>query len=666
MSSINIKRAVENIRSGTTVYTPVVELIVNAIQAIRTKQASGGTVRVGIIRSRQADILDRLAAVDGFVVRDDGVGFNEENRNSFDTLYSAQKASDGGKGFGRFTCLKYFDQLLVESIFQEGSHFKNRLFAMGNGNDIIIDEQIKDTLEIETGSIVTISGLKGSKFPDKGLEVIARILVEKLLPYFIDDNSICPLIVIEDVDGQNLILNDYLSMDDRQIIELSVDDRSIVFNSNAVSETFAVRVFKFYSPRMSKSKISLIANLREVTETTIQTYIPEFADEFYDKAEENTSDRDRNYIIKAYVFGKYLDSNVSLERGGFIFQRETDLLYGISQSEIEEAAAAIAQSAVGQEISARRERKQARISDYIETEAPWHRGISQEADFSSLPMNPTPQEIEAHLQTTKFYIEMRNRAEVQQILSEDVRPSELTDRVATVVASISQTSKNDLIHYVSMRKCVLELFGKSLETGDDGKYRSEGEVHDIIMPRRKDGDEINYEQHNLWILDERLNFTTYISSDKPLDGLRGDRTDLWIFGRRVAFRGENESSNPIMIFEFKKPMRHDFANPSSDEDPIQQIVRYVNEIRDGKYKTPNGREILVSDNTPFYGYVVCDLTSKIKKWLDREKNFTIMPDGLGYFQWYGNIKLYIEVLSWTKILRDAKMRNQIFFHKLGI
>ena len=32
MSNVNVKRLVENIRSGTNVYTPLVELIVNAIQ----------------------------------------------------------------------------------------------------------------------------------------------------------------------------------------------------------------------------------------------------------------------------------------------------------------------------------------------------------------------------------------------------------------------------------------------------------------------------------------------------------------------------------------------------------------------------------------------------------------------------------------------------------
>ncbi|KJC45449.1 ATP-binding protein [Bradyrhizobium sp. LTSP857] len=668
MSSINIKRAVENIRSGTTVYTPVIELIVNAIQAIRAVKPTGGLIQVTILRHDQADMIDKIAPVDGFIVRDDGIGFNEEHRNSFDTLYTALKAGDGGKGFGRFTCLKYFRRFTVESVFADGLMRKKRSFAMGHGNDIIIDEKVADAGVAATGSAVTISGAQAVKFPDKGLDVIARVLVEKLLPYFIDPNSECPQIVMrDDQGGSPILLNDYLGQTNRQIVELSVQKNELHLKSldKDKDEVFTVRVFKFYAPRANKSKVSLVAHRREVTDVTMQTYIPEFADEFYDKTDEGENAKDRNYIIKAYVFGDYLDRNVSLERGAFSFGKDNDLVFGISQSQIEAQAATIAQEAVGHEILARRERKQARIRDYINDEAPWHRGLSRETDFSSLSMKPTPQEIELHLQAAKFQMETRVRAEVKQILqSKDTE--DLKDRVTEVVGKISQTSKNDLIHYVSLRKCVLELFDKSLQIGDDGKYKSEGDVHDIVMPRKRDTDQIDYDQHNLWILDERLNFTEYVASDKPMDDKNGDRTDLSIFGKRVAFRGDNEASNPITIFEFKKPQRHDFVNPSSDEDPIEQIVRYVNDIRDGKYKTPYGRDILVSTNTPFYGYVVCDFPQKVKIWLEREKDFTVMPDGLGYFRWYGNIKLYIEVLSWTKVQRDAEMRNKVFFHKLGI
>jgi hypothetical protein len=163
-----------------------------------------------------------------------------------------------------------------------------------------------------------------------------------------------------------------------------------------------------------------------------------------------------------------------------------------------------------------------------------------------------------------------------------------------------------------------------------------------------------------------LNFAEYLTSDLPIDGPRTDRGDITIFNRKVAFRGENEPSNPIIIFEFKRPLRNDFANASSDDDPVDQLVRYVNKFRAGKFQTPKGRDVLVSPTTPFYGYVVCDLTRKIEEWLRDEKDFVRMPDGLGWFRWFGNINLYIEVLSWDKIRKDADMRNKIFFHKLGI
>ena len=81
VSNINIKRAVENIRSGTNIYTPIVELIVNAIQAIRAINPKGGTITVTILRAAQPELTDSLAVVNGFVVEDDGIGFDQHNRD---------------------------------------------------------------------------------------------------------------------------------------------------------------------------------------------------------------------------------------------------------------------------------------------------------------------------------------------------------------------------------------------------------------------------------------------------------------------------------------------------------------------------------------------------------------------------------------------------------
>lgn len=665
MSNVNIKRVIENIKSSTTIYTPIVELIVNAIQAIESKNESQGEIKVVVKRSPQLEMNGSVPSIESIEVVDNGIGFTDENRNSFDTLYSDYKIQKGGKGFGRFTCLKYFEDLHVDSIYLDSGKYKRRKFSLGKQNNIIVNETMTDSTLIELRTSVSLVSVKNNSL-DKRLPTIARSLVEKLLPYFITKDYICPEIKLIEEDGsQQIVLNDYIRDTLAVIKELKTEKNTFTLGQGENIHSFEIRIFKIYSPKNKVSKISLVADKREVTETSMHTYIPEFVDEFYDRREDGTDNLERNYIIKSYVFSDFLDQNVSLERGGFEFQKDSDILYGISQTEIEREVAKLTKEAIIDTISTRIEKKKQRIHSYIEEEAPWHKNAVKDIDLSDFPYNPSNEEIEAKLQSAKFHKEIEIRAEVSSILrSENI--GDFRESVAEIVEKISESSKNDLIHYITIRRRVLDLFKKSLEIDAEGDYASEGFVHDIIFPRRKDSETIDYSENNLWIIDERLNFTHYIASDLPLNGGRTDRPDVLVYDRRVAFRGDNDSSNPITIFEFKKPDRDDFVNPSSKEDPIQQTIRYVNNMRDGNFKTPEGRKINIASNTPFYGYVVCDLSEKVEKWLEREKNFKPMPDRMGWFQWFENINLYMEVLSWDKLLKDADIRNRIFFHKLGI
>lgn len=667
MSNINIKRAVENIGSNTTVYTPVVETIVNAIQAIDETGKTDGKVSIRALRSSQTILDGSLPEIISFEIEDNGIGFTNAHRDSFDTLYTDLKLKEGGKGFGRFTCLKYFTDLHVRSVFRDGDFFKARSFSMGKDKEIVVRERVEPSEQQESGTVVVLSNLQKGRSFDKKLPTIAKNLVERLLPYFITQGYVCPEITMEEKDGSNSIrLNDYVNNELSAVIrEIGVERNSFIVKKSNTEQEFFVRVFKIYSPRNQKSWISLVAHKREVSGSAIHKYVPEFEDEFYEKDTSGEIDRQRNYIIKAYVFGSYLDENVSLERGGFKFQMEPNLFFPISQGEIEQEAATIAKESGGTDIVSRQEKKRQRVQSYVDEEAPWHKKILSTIDLSGMSYKPSNEEIEIRLQKEKFAQEVQVKSDVARLLAESDF-EKVKECVLEIVSKISDTSRNDLIHYIALRRKILDIFGRSLEIDDTGTYSSEGVVHDIIFPRKGDTEITSFEDHNLWIIDERLNFTTYVSSDTPLDGKNTERPDLIIYNRRVVFRGDNEASNPITIFEFKKPQRDDFVNPSSQEDPVQQIVRYVNNIRDGKYKTPEGRRILVCDNTPFYGYIVCDLTPKVELWLEREKDFKPMPDRLGWFRWMGNINLYIEVNSWDKILKDARMRNQIFFQKLGI
>jgi len=674
MSNIHIKRAVSNIKDKTSIYTPIVEAIVNSIQAIKSKEEANGLITVTLKRNTQLELDGTQSGdrrIEEIQVRDNGIGFNEENQESFDTLYSDLKINEGGKGFGRLTYLKYFDHVWINSVYQrkDGTYWSFD-FKMGDEKHFITKEASYPVKNINTGSITRLSGLKKKSAINQTAKTIARNLVELLLPYFITKEYSCPTIILmEEDESERITLNEYLLSEEAVIKEIPLIESEFSLQGSEVAEKFKLRLFKIFSPGSKVSKISLVADKREVETAFLHRYIPEFEDEFFEPSN-NPESPGRNYIVKAYVFGKYLDDNVSIERGGFNFRKDRDenseLYSEICQTDIEREAAKLANTAFSGEVASRLDRKKAIIQEYVEKQAPWYRETLKEVDLNEFSMHPKPEEMEAILHKEQFKTEKKLRAQVKSILDKE-EPSDQNDETASALAkNISEKSKSELIHYVALRKYLLDLLARKLEYRDDGKHHTEGAVHDIIFPRKKDTDNIPYEGHNLWILDERLSFTNYVSSDTPFNGGNTDRGDVIVYGHRIAMRGENITTNPITIFEFKRPGRDDFTDPSSTEDPIAQIVRYANRLRDKRFKTPPGRPMEVNENTPFYGYVVCDFTPKVEEWLEREKSFTPMPDRKGWFSYLPGPKIYIEALSWDKVLNDAILRNKIFFHKLGI
>ena len=123
-----------------------------------------------------------------------------------------------------------------------------------------------------------------------------------------------------------------------------------------------------------------------------------------------------------------------------------------------------------------------------------------------MPYNASPEQIEEFFQKEKFKEEVKNRRKTDEILSHTAAV-DLPDGIPAIIEKISKTSRNDLIHYIALRKHVLSILSKSIELGDDHRYPDEGTLHDIIFPRRKDSKSLAFENLNLSIIDERLNFT---------------------------------------------------------------------------------------------------------------------------------------------------------------
>lgn len=658
MSKINILGIVKNIKSKSNVYTAIVEAVVNAIDAIGNNL--NGKIEIIVHRENVLEFDNAMPYIQDVEIIDNGVGFTKENRDSFDTYLSENKIELGGKGFGRFMYLKYFDDTKIESIYKEGDCYKYRNFRFGKKDEIIIDEEEGETSTKNIGTRLILSAIINNSQLDKGLDTIARKLVEKLLVFFVDTSYNVPQIILKEADNSaSIILNEYIN-DSKSISKVGEREIPIKSTVKGLEFKFSVKIYKIYFSQLS-SKIVLTAHNREVTETTLQTYIPEFQDEFFD----DTNGVKRNYIIKAYVLGEYLNDNVSLERESFDFAKDIgDTMYPLGQKEIEKEVANVVKSYFNEDVSSRFEKKKEKILSYVNSSAPWHRVYLNEFDLTDLPINVSDEKIELEFQKLKFKKEQQTRIEIKEIIANG--EEDFNGKFQQVVSRISQNGKNDLAHYVCNRKLIIDTFDELRKRREsDNKPHLEKELHNLIFPMGHTTETLDYESHNLWLLDERLVFSRYTASDKVISKDDTQEPDLVIFHNRFIYRnGDNITNSPITIFEFKRPKR---ANYPDNENPLKQACLYAEKIRSGKYEMPEGLEpIKVSNETPVYVYVVADRCDKIDEFAAKDFSLTLTPDGEGYCGFHKGYNTYIEVISFRKLIEDSKMRNRIFFKKLGI
>ncbi|MEK6262110.1 MAG: hypothetical protein AABP62_26225 [Planctomycetota bacterium] len=144
-----------------------------------------------------------------------------------------------------------------------------------------------------------------------------------------------------------------------------------------------------------------------------------------------------------------------------------------------------------------------------------------------------------------------------------------------------------------------------------------------------------------------------------------DRPDIIIFDKPFAFSDAEEPYRSVSIVEFKRPERDDYPQDASKKNPIAQVGEYADKLRDGTALDRHGNTMNVGKNVPVYAYIICDLTPSLRK-IARLSQLTSTPDNDGYFGFHREYEVYMEIMSYKKLLGDAKRRNEKFFDELGI
>ncbi|WP_373476477.1 hypothetical protein [Sphingorhabdus sp.] len=651
----NLKGRIDNLAmspSYANTLIPVFEALMNSIHSVQERFGDDWVTRGSINLTVDCDSEGNP---ESFVITDNGVGLNDDNFESFRTYDSRLKAKKGGKGVGRLTWLKVFEGVKIISKFELPAGVSQRSFDFVLDNEKAFQNYALRKLDTkpELQTRVELRALKDgyrSHCP-KRLETITHRIAAHFLPFLIGDQ--CPDITVSSATENHSL---------RQIIEahthnpqsLSVDVQDV---GNFTIKHLLLN--KALVEGGTEHTVYLAAHDRIVTDHGINNQTG------LDSAF-NFEDEQVFYV--GIVSSEFLDNSVTQERNNFDIPKAT--MKQITKA-AEEAAKVYLADPINSLIDAK-----AQTIERVVTNFPRYSYLVQDRkEFArELPLNSKTEEAIYQAMSVYDYRETRDlRRDLNALVSAESEPTqtaEFKQKLDQVMERVGEQERASLAEYVSKRKLIIDLLEHRLGFEDKEKQRlyTEEAVHKVICPLKVNSGDIEYGNHNLWLIDDRLAYYDFWASDQQIRKYAkssecADRPDLILFQGSNLLQREG-TDQPIVIVEFKRPARTEY---SDDENPIKQIYDYIRELREHKVTDNNGKLITqIGADTPFFCYLICDITPRLKAILEDYKINQTLPGGRGFFGYNDTRRAYVEVLQYGQIVKDARLRHEAFFKELGI
>lgn len=647
---------------------PLFEAVMNSVQAVQERVPGAGRIVIEIERYRGLLELDETAPVHAFTIRDNGAGFNDANFDSFNTAFSEYKLARGGKGLGRFTWLKAFERVEIRSVFLEKGEATPyvRTFVFDENYDPDTAGAVPSD-DPQIGTSVRLVGFREpyrSECP-RSAELIAQKVVEHFLLLFLQSN--CPRVELHDL-AERVLANDVF----RDIFKAGAS----VHHFELKGHPFTFHGFRLATPRLSRHRLTYAANDRGVLSENLDDHVTNLNSRLVDPQTE------ASFVYLGVVQSPYLNDRVNHARTDFdiVAQDDADIpsLFeadDLKRSEIREACLACVRDDLAEIMQAIDAEKEERVVRFVEEEAPHYKMLlRRRGEFiGKIAPNASRAEIDGALHHELYQREVALKREGRRILIEAAKLDsyeEYRASLSTFMADYNELGVSALAQHVMHRRIIIDLLERAISVKQDtGKYPLEKVVHDIIFPMRSSSDDLLYSQQNLWLIDERLNYNSFIASDLPLTQVNGldsesrKRPDLFIFDRKIVFAEGDHPISSVTLVEFKRPQRDDYV---ADSNPLDQVFDLVEEIRSGRFMDRSGRPISVTnERIPAQCYIVCDITPSLRRLLVN-RDATATPDGQGFYGYHRNQNAYFEVIDYNKLLRDAKRRSRVFFEKLNV
>ncbi len=545
----------------------------------------------------------------------------------------------------------------VKSCYRLNGLFRCRefIFSSNEGIRVTKDEDIHGE-KTEEGTIICLRGLRADY--RKAFRSKASTLLGQIQNHFLSTllfNS-PPLITVSD---------------DLETCQSNVEDLPSYERDEFELNEYAFHIIhvKVKAPEQRDNRVHFCANGRVVKSERIRE-LP---------TSKLSDSQNAEFFYHAYVSSAVFDSRVNQERTDFAIEDEPSLFSDVSMTEIKSHVSERASLFLDDYLSAMRESRDSRINRVIDTCLPEYKYLLQhdQDKLAQISLSADDSEIQRNLLGLHFSNQQSARDTLKSVIHgvEDKSNYDGTKFIAEFEKEferISQVNNASLVSYLIYRKCIIDLLSGLLSKKDDGKFERESAVHEIFFPMGKDLDSSkSFIRQNLWLIDERLTYATYIASDRPLsehkylfDSTDKSEPDIACYFN-LSYSSdslEDECLREVVLVEFKRP------GPLADrkEDPYEQCIRYIDRIREGLYND-QGKRVKASESTRFFCYIVCEIDSKLIKKMIRVYGFEPIFGGEeGYFRYNKELNAHFEIIPFRKILRAARRNHRSFFEYAGL
>ena len=643
----NIKGRMRNMRlpeGRTALLYSIFEAVMNGIQAIEEKfpktSADDGRIAIEVVKSDKA--IQRV------VIADNGVGLTEQHFESFNECDTMTKVDIGGRGVGRLVWDKAFRKVQVTSIYHEDGkaervafHFKPEL---EDSRADLKRKTLPDLVRNPAGTIITLAD---PKVDDAKMTpvLLARSLCHHFFPFFIAGSM--PQLSIT-IGSRAIDIIEYL----RERLKV-VATEEIPINETIGTITVTHAYIDSKIAKQLSNSILLTAQGRVVETIEIEKKF----------ALRHLEGEDAYACV---VRSNFLDDKVDQERTSFK-TLEANL------EAIKDAALDAAGRFLHQHIDRMRNTQKRLVVNLLEEHPQLAISVENVNEYvQTLSPGMSDEDIAKTLFTLLYRHEKRVRAQIRRIEEDDDEgegkdiPTGVDGAVAELMQKVSEDAKLRLAEYTIKRHQIIQIARSMLRYVDteDGNYELEKTVHAFICPMGKMLSSKQYNDHNLWLIDDLLSYYQFFASDKAMSAIAkegGRKEPDLLFFNPFGFRREG-TSDPVVIIEFKRP-----GDEKPSSNPIDQVLGYIEKLREKTVRDQDGEVVSeISATTPFECIVICDLTEGAKAMLRRGVAQNPTPDGFGFYGFSQAHNASIRVISYKKLFRDAEMRHQAFFQHLGL